>query len=109
MCGSRTAAAVCLLATRSRLTSSAVVVDQAIGVLVALGRISPADGFAVLREVSQRTTIRLSALATDLVPHCQGSDLPESVQTELRAHAEPSANTPAHRRPAVPSVTIHRC
>ncbi|MGX1226830.1 hypothetical protein RKD42_008089 [Streptomyces ambofaciens] len=52
----------------------------------------------MLREVSQRTTIRLSALATDLIPYCQGSNLPESVQTELRARAELSANIPADRQ-----------
>ncbi|WP_333775375.1 ANTAR domain-containing protein [Streptomyces sp. IBSBF 3136] len=36
--------------------ASHAVIDQAIGVLVVLGQISPADGSRVLREVSQHTS-----------------------------------------------------
>lgn len=63
--------------------TSHAVVDQAIGVLVALGRISPTDGFAVLRQVSQHTNIKLSALAECILQHGRGADLPGPVQTEL--------------------------
>ncbi|WP_406720105.1 ANTAR domain-containing protein [Streptomyces anthocyanicus] len=63
--------------------TSHAVVDQAIGVLVALGRISPTDGFAVLRQVSQHTNIKLSALAECILQHGRNADLPGPVQTEL--------------------------
>jgi hypothetical protein len=38
-------------------------VDQAIGVLVATHRIPPTAGFEVLREVSQRTNVKLHTVA----------------------------------------------
>lgn len=41
-------------------------VDQAIGVLIAVGRLSPAEGWDVLREVSMNTNIKLREVA-DLV------------------------------------------
>ncbi|MFD5744100.1 ANTAR domain-containing protein [Streptomyces massasporeus] len=43
--------------------ASHAVVDQAIGVVVALGRISPDQGWAVLKEVSQHTNIKLRNVA----------------------------------------------
>ena len=45
---------------------SHAVVDQAIGMIVALGRVSPDEGWTVLREVSQRTNIKLRNVA-DLI------------------------------------------
>src|SRR4051812_50218118 len=43
--------------------ASHAVVDQAIGVLTVLGQIPPADGFTVLREISQHTNIKLTQVA----------------------------------------------
>ncbi|MEU9273276.1 ANTAR domain-containing protein [Streptomyces sp. NPDC048251] len=42
---------------------SLAVVDQAIGVLVAVHRIPPAVGFEMLREVAQHTDIKLHTVA----------------------------------------------
>ena len=42
---------------------SHAVVDQAIGMVVVLGRISPDQGWAVLKEVSQHTNIKLRNVA----------------------------------------------
>lgn len=45
---------------------SHAVVDQAIGMIVALGRVSPDQGWTVLREVSQHTNIKVRNVA-DLI------------------------------------------
>ncbi|GHC41322.1 ANTAR domain-containing protein [Streptomyces vinaceusdrappus] len=42
---------------------SHAVVDQAIGMIVALGRVTPDQGWAVLKEVSQHTNIKLRNVA----------------------------------------------
>ncbi|WP_435250850.1 ANTAR domain-containing protein [Streptomyces tendae] len=76
--------------------ASHAAVDQAIGVLTVLGRISPADGFTVLRETSQHTNVRLSVVAEYLVDHAQGATLPAVLHGELHAalsrHAGPRAD-----------------
>ncbi|ANJ05857.1 ANTAR domain-containing protein [Streptomyces parvulus] len=46
---------------------SHAVVDQAIGVVVALGRVTPDVGWTVLREVSQHTNIKLRSVAEVIV------------------------------------------
>ncbi|WP_432135395.1 MULTISPECIES: ANTAR domain-containing protein [unclassified Streptomyces] len=43
--------------------ASHAVVDQAIGMVVALGRVSPDQAWTVLREVSQHTNIKLRNVA----------------------------------------------
>ncbi|MER6168675.1 ANTAR domain-containing protein [Streptomyces violaceorubidus] len=73
--------------------ASHAAVDQAIGVLTALGRISPDDGFTVLREISQHTNVRLSVVAQYLIEHARGAALPGVLLGELHAalsrHAGP--------------------
>ncbi|MEE1836567.1 ANTAR domain-containing protein [Streptomyces sp. SP17KL33] len=68
-----------------RAVTSHAAVDQAIGVLVLVGKITPEDGFTVLREISQHTNTKLSSIAEQIVKHAQGADLPDTVLTELRA------------------------
>ncbi|MGW5480658.1 ANTAR domain-containing protein [Streptomyces sp. NPDC004008] len=68
-----------------RAVASHAVVDQAIGVLVMMARISPEDGFTVLREVSQHTNTKLSSIAEQFIKHAKGADIPETVLSELRA------------------------
>jgi hypothetical protein len=41
--------------------ASHAVVDQAIGMMVALGRVTPDQGWVVLKDVSQHTNIKLRA------------------------------------------------
>ncbi|MGW6921977.1 ANTAR domain-containing protein [Streptomyces sp. NPDC054950] len=58
---------------------SHAVVDQAIGVLVAVHRIPPRAGFEVLREVSQHTNIKLHTIAEMTIGWALGQSLPEAV------------------------------
>ncbi|MGA5041977.1 ANTAR domain-containing protein [Streptomyces capoamus] len=64
------------------------------GSVTGLGRISPDDGFTVLREISQHTNIRLSTVAEHVLRHAQGAALPNFLLEELRAalahHARPA-------------------
>jgi hypothetical protein len=60
-------------------------VDQAIGVLVAVHRLTPATGFEVLREVSQHTNVKLHAVAETVIDWALGRPLPPPVGQELDA------------------------
>jgi cell division septum initiation protein DivIVA len=68
-----------------RAVASHTVVDQAIGALVMMARISPPEGFTVMREVSQHTNTRLSSIAEQIIGHAQGAALPETILAELHA------------------------
>jgi small nuclear ribonucleoprotein (snRNP)-like protein len=62
---------------------SHAVVDQAIGMVVALGRVSPDQGWAVLKEVSQHTNIKLRNVAElILVWGCTGM-MPQEIRAAL--------------------------
>ncbi|MEU0672000.1 ANTAR domain-containing protein [Streptomyces sp. NPDC006172] len=65
--------------------NSHATVDQAIGVLTAIHRLAPAAGFEVLREVSQRTNIKLHTVAESVIAWALGKTLPEPVGRELDA------------------------
>ncbi|GAA2768769.1 hypothetical protein GCM10010103_78120 [Streptomyces paradoxus] len=66
-----------------RAVASHAVVDQAIGVLVMTAKISPQDGFTVLREISQHTNTKLSSIAEQIIKHAQDAALPETILAEL--------------------------
>ncbi|MET8947243.1 ANTAR domain-containing protein [Streptomyces sp. NPDC004542] len=68
---------------RQAVTSHAVI-DQAIGVVVALGGIAPEESWRVLRDVSQRTNTKLRAVADHVLDFGQGGILPEPLLTELK-------------------------
>lgn len=78
---------------------SHAVVDQAIGMIVALGRISPDQGWAVLKEVSQRTNIKLRRVADMILVWGRTGLLPAEVRTVL---TEVLDRVGAARRPNVP-------
>ncbi|MFC9288663.1 ANTAR domain-containing protein [Streptomyces sp. NPDC057052] len=63
--------------------ASHAVVDQAIGVVVAVGRLRPEQGWEVLREVSQRTNTKLREVAEYVVQgaHCRW--LPDEIHQVL--------------------------
>ncbi|MFD7136579.1 ANTAR domain-containing protein [Streptomyces sp. NPDC059894] len=63
--------------------ASHAVVDQAIGVVVALGRMTPDEGWTVLREVSQHTNIKLRTVAELILLWGRGGHLPEEIRAEL--------------------------
>ncbi|MGW9029197.1 ANTAR domain-containing protein [Streptomyces sp. NPDC055722] len=63
--------------------SSHAVVDQAIGMLVALGHVTPDEGWQVLREVSQHANIKLRNIAEMIVIWGRNGDLPDHVRVLL--------------------------
>ncbi|MEU0041223.1 ANTAR domain-containing protein [Streptomyces sp. NPDC006333] len=58
-------------------------VDQAIGVLIALHQCSAADGWEILREVSQHTNTKLRDVAEVVTGWTQGHPLPDAVRVAL--------------------------
>ncbi|MET7888118.1 ANTAR domain-containing protein [Streptomyces avermitilis] len=87
---------------KEAVTSHAVV-DQAIGVLVALGRVTPDQGWAVLREVSQHTNIKLRYIAEMiLVWGHSGDDLPPTVSATLEDTLDRCGPTQLPETPPVP-------
>ena len=67
---------------KEAVTSHAVV-DQAIGMIVALGRVTPDQGWCVLREVSQHTNIKLRNIAELIIVWGRKGDLPPDVRAAL--------------------------
>ena len=60
-------------------------VDQAIGIVVAVGKLTPDQGWTVLRETSQHTNTKLSRIADLIVAWGCAGDLPENIRKELDA------------------------
>ncbi|MCL7428940.1 ANTAR domain-containing protein [Streptomyces sp. YS415] len=52
---------------------------------MAIHRLPPADGFEVLREVSQHTNIKLHTIANDVISWALGQPLPKPVGEKLDA------------------------
>lgn len=63
--------------------SSHAVVDQAIGMLVALGRVSPDQGWAVLKDVSQHTNIKLRNVAELILIWGRSGEITPDLRVEL--------------------------
>jgi hypothetical protein len=82
---------------------SHAVVDQAIGVLIAVYGLEPAAGFEVLREVSQRTNTKLHAIAATLIGWALGDPLPVQVRQELESAAQVRARRQDVQDQDVPS------
>ncbi|MDT0476238.1 ANTAR domain-containing protein [Streptomyces sp. DSM 41014] len=68
--------------------ASHAVVDQAIGVVVALAKTTPARGFEVLREICRHTDVELRAVAAHLIGWTQGEPLPAEVARALDTAVE---------------------
>lgn len=62
---------------------SHAVVDQAIGMVVALGRVTPDDGWSVLKEVSQHTNIKLRNVAELILIWGRSGEMPPEIRGEL--------------------------
>ncbi|EST19446.1 ANTAR domain-containing protein [Streptomyces roseochromogenus] len=58
-------------------------IDQAIGAVIVLGRIAPEEAWRALRDVSQRTNVKLRTVAEHILDYAQGGTLPEPQRTEL--------------------------
>ncbi|MFE7650506.1 ANTAR domain-containing protein [Streptomyces phaeoluteigriseus] len=78
--------------------ASHAVVDQAIGVIVALGRMGPDGGWTVLREVSQHTNIKLRNVAELILFWGRSGQIPE----EIRAALEDAVDR--HGPPQIPGA-----
>ncbi|MER6286974.1 ANTAR domain-containing protein [Streptomyces sviceus] len=63
--------------------ASHAVVDQAIGMVVALGRITPDEGWEVLKEVSQHTNIKLRYVAELILLWGRSGEIPPEIRIEL--------------------------
>ncbi|MFF4113447.1 ANTAR domain-containing protein [Streptomyces sp. NPDC001714] len=64
--------------------TSHAVIDQAIGVVVAYGRIPPEEAWRVLRDVSQRTNTKLRTVAEHILSHAQAEAVPDFDPAVLR-------------------------
>ncbi|MEG3631470.1 ANTAR domain-containing protein [Streptomyces poriticola] len=62
---------------------SHAVVDQAIGMIVALGRVAPDQAWAVLKDVSQHTNVKLRSVAELIVVWGRTGLMPAEIRTEL--------------------------
>ncbi|MEW2290388.1 ANTAR domain-containing protein [Streptomyces sp. NPDC047841] len=67
---------------KEAMTSHAVI-DQAIGMVVALGRVTPDQGWQVLKEVSQHTNIKLRNIAELILIWGRRGDIPAQIRAEL--------------------------
>ncbi|MDH6228624.1 MULTISPECIES: ANTAR domain-containing protein [Streptomyces] len=85
---------------KEAVTSHAVV-DQAIGSVVVLGRVTPDQGWTILKEVSQHTNVKLRQVAEMILLWARTGDLPEEIraalEVALRRHA-PSGRPAARPR-----------
>jgi hypothetical protein len=63
--------------------ASHAVVDQAIGMVVALGRITPDQGWEVLKDVSQHTNIKLRNVAELILLWGRAGQMPPEVRAQL--------------------------
>ncbi|MFD8374040.1 ANTAR domain-containing protein [Streptomyces sp. NPDC059688] len=63
--------------------ASHAVVDQAIGMMVAFGRVTPDQGWEVLKDVSQHTNIKLRNIAELILVWGRRGDIPPEVRAAL--------------------------
>ncbi|MFE2537277.1 ANTAR domain-containing protein [Streptomyces sp. NPDC059371] len=76
---------------------SHAVVDQAIGVVLAVGRLTPDQGWDILREISQRTNIKLRHVAELIIDWAQTGQLCTDIRTELDKQLAQYAQPPLAR------------
>ncbi|MEV6963133.1 ANTAR domain-containing protein [Streptomyces sp. NPDC051207] len=62
---------------------SHAVVDQAIGMVVALGRVTPDQGWQVLKEVSQHTNVKLRSVAEMILVWGRSGVMPPEISAAL--------------------------
>ncbi|AQS71223.1 ANTAR domain-containing protein [Streptomyces pactum] len=62
---------------------SHAVVDQAIGMVVVLGRVTPDEGWIVLKEVSQHTNIKLRNVAEMILIWGRTGVMPPGIRAAL--------------------------
>ncbi|MGW0821316.1 ANTAR domain-containing protein [Streptomyces sp. NPDC002845] len=88
---------------KEAVTSHAVV-DQAIGMIVALGRVTPDQGWEVLREVSQHTNIKLRHVAEMILIWGRKGELPPEIRAELEQTIDRYGPTQVPGTPPLPEA-----
>jgi len=73
---------------RHAVTAHALI-DQAIGVLVAVGRITPEEAWDALRETSMCTNTKLRQVAELVVDWARNGYLPADIRDELAPRLQP--------------------
>ncbi|MFJ2766255.1 ANTAR domain-containing protein [Streptomyces sp. NPDC087300] len=71
------------VAQLQQAVQSHAIVDQAIGLLVGLGQITPAEAWDALREVSMNTNTKLREVAETLIDWGCSGVLPGEIRVEL--------------------------
>ncbi|QEU97913.1 ANTAR domain-containing protein [Streptomyces kanamyceticus] len=71
------------VAQLQQAVQSHAIVDQAIGLLVGLGQITPAEAWDALREVSMNTNTKLREVAETLIDWGCSGVLPGEIRAEL--------------------------
>ncbi|MFI2764104.1 ANTAR domain-containing protein [Streptomyces echinatus] len=79
---------------RQALISHALI-DQAIGVVITVGRLSPDQGWDALKHMSQHTNVKLREVARCLVEWPARGRIPEAIRRALPAAVE-HARTRTH-------------
>ncbi|MET7746806.1 ANTAR domain-containing protein [Streptomyces sp. NPDC005385] len=69
------------------------VVDQAIGVILAIGQLTPDEGWNVLREISQRTNIKLRHVSELIIEWARTGKLCADIRAEPDRQLAPYART----------------
>jgi hypothetical protein len=77
------------VAQLEQAVESHAVIDQALGVLVAVGRISPAEAWDALRETSMCTNIKLRHVAELVVDWARTGDLAPDIREQLARRLMP--------------------
>ncbi|MGW7265224.1 ANTAR domain-containing protein [Streptomyces sp. NPDC054842] len=67
---------------------SHAVVDQAIGVVAAVGRLTPDEGWNVLRNISQTTNIKMRHVAELIVDWARTGRLPDDIRNRLESELD---------------------
>ncbi len=96
------------IAQLEQAVESHAVIDQAMGVLMAVGRCSSAEAWDALREASMRTNTKLRIVAELVLEWARTGNLPPALRTELERRLiagtpEPPETTeqpPGSRHPA---------
>ncbi|MGW3661870.1 ANTAR domain-containing protein [Streptomyces sp. NPDC005141] len=73
---------------------SHAVVDQAIGVVLAIGQLTPEQGWDALREISQRTNIKLRHVSELIIGWARTGRLCPDVRAELERQLAQNTRPP---------------
>ncbi|OII64955.1 hypothetical protein BJP40_18335 [Streptomyces sp. CC53] len=92
------------IAQLEQAVESHAVIDQAMGVLMAVGSCSPAEAWDVLREASMRTNTKLRGVAALVLEWARTGNLPPALRKELESRLATGTPVPPAGTPA-PSAT----